>query len=187
MGMGVKLLVGVLFPTAEDSEALAPLSEGNGCFWDWALQQMTSAWGVPERISDAYPFDSTSYYHEISRTLLRRFVSFTGLFPPENLADWKRRSGMMEASSGPSRRVNIDPGFLDGAKLVLASTKDRAQRVPIAENLFAEVTLRFRNHRWEPFDYTFPDFRSGRYDTFFHEVRQDWLRDTQALRRKRHD
>ncbi len=189
MGWGVKLLVGALVPAREDAslEPSRHAMEGDHTLWAWTLQQMTSAWGTPERISDEYPFDLTHYYQEISQSLVRRFVSFCGLFPGEDLANWKRASGIMEFCSGSSRRVNIDPGFLDGAKLVLASTKNRAQRVPIAQDLFAEVTLRFRHHQWEPFDYTFPDFRSGRYDAFLHTVRQDWLRDTQDLRRKMHD
>ena len=187
MGVGVKLVVGVLFPPSEGAKGAPPVAGMSHSLWDWTLEQMAAAWGPTERVSEAYPFDMTPYYKNIAETLLRRFVSFVGLFPAENLAEWKRMGGAMEARSGPSRRVNVDPGFIDGAKLVLASTKDRAQRVPIAPDLYAEVTLRFRNHRWEPFDYTFPDFRSGRYDDFLSDVRRDWLRDTRDTRRKNHD
>lgn len=184
MSFGVKLLVGILSPEENPSEESSKISFSR---WEWVLREMKTLWGPVERISTPIPFDLTDYYRDIAPRLTRRFVSFFGLFPPEDLALWKRSSGRIEMQSGPSRTVNIDPGFLDGAKLVLASTKDRAQRIPIAQDLFAEVTLRYRKKRWESFDYTFPDFRDGRYDAFLNLVRQDWIRETEHLRRRNHD
>ena len=87
----------------------------------------------------------------------------------------------MEAVSSKNRksgrRVNIDPGYLDGARLVLASTKDNAHRIYLGEGIFAEVTLCRRKNTWVGFPYTFPDFRSGVYDAFLDDVRIDWLHD----------
>ena len=35
--------------------------------------------------------------------------------------------------------------------------------------------MRFRFGSWTSFDYTFPDFKSGVYDTFLSAVRERWL------------
>ena len=58
----------------------------------------------------------------------------------------------MEVRSRTPRAVNIDPGYLDGARLVLASTKDHAHRIWLRDGIYAEVTLRFRFGRWQSFD-----------------------------------
>jgi len=71
--------------------------------------------------------------------------------------------------------VNIDPGYIDGARLILASTKDHAHRIYLRDGIFAEVTMRYRFKRWTSFDYTFPDFASGVYDEFLSRVRKSWL------------
>ncbi len=78
------------------------------------------------------------------------------------------------------RAVNIDPGYIDGARLILASTKDHAHRIWLRDGIYAEVTMRYRFKKWASFDYTFPDFRSGVYDNFLTQVRKIWLREIRA-------
>ncbi|MCD6364830.1 MAG: DUF4416 family protein, partial [Planctomycetes bacterium] len=70
------------------------------------------------------------------------------------------------ASGGPPRPINLDPGYIDPAKLVLASMKNFSHRIYIGRGVYAEVTLMYRKSRWEPLDWTFPDYASGRYDAF---------------------
>ena len=160
----VKLIAGVLFP-AED-----------GGWFDWTLGKLRALWGEPEFTSDAVPFTLTDYYRDIAPSLLRRFVAFEGLVPAERLTEWKRGAIQIESESRTPRVVNIDPGYVDGARLVLASTKDHAHRVYLRDGIFAEVTLRFRFGKWVPFDYTFPDFASGVYDEFLSLARDSWLK-----------
>lgn len=81
-----------------------------------------------------------------------------------------------------SRTVNIDPGYLDGARLVLASTKDNAHRIYLDDDMYAEVTLCHRKSGWERFSYTFPDFKNGQYDPFLDMVRKDWQNDVRNLK-----
>ncbi len=42
-----------------------------------------------------------------------------------DLPDWKRLTCGLEKATGTTRRVNLDPGTIDGARLLLASTKGR--------------------------------------------------------------
>lgn len=162
----VKLVVGLLYPDR---------------YWfEWVVESIKGLWGEPERISVPFPFDQTDYYDDIGKKLFRRFVSFRDLRPADQLVEWKKSSCRLEGKSGEHRKVNIDPGYINGARLVLASTKDHAHRVYIRDGIFAEVTMRYRFKRWLSFDYTFPDFSSGIYDEFLSEVRQDWLNDSRS-------
>ena len=66
-------------------------------------------------------------------------------------------------------------GYLTGAKLVLASTKDFAHRLYLRDGIFAEITLSFRGDAWASHHFTFPDFKSGIYDAFLKQARDQHL------------
>ena len=157
----VKKIVGVLYPT--------------DAWFDWTVQELKMLWGEPEIISVPVPFVNTDYYRDIAPQLFRRFLSFSGLVGAGGLAEWKHASRAVETKSRTPRAVNIDPGYIDGARLVLASTKDHAHRIYLREGIFAEVTLRYRFGKWTSFDYTFPDFASGVYDEFLTSARGSWI------------
>jgi len=138
---------------------------------------LSAAWGQPERISGLIPFNWTDYYADISDELDRCFLSYPGLYPVSQLSEWKLEAGRLESATGKSRRVNLDPGAIDGARLLLASTKDHAHRIYLRDGIFAEVTLCRRKGKWTSFFYTFPDFKSGVYDEWLELVRKDWKRE----------
>lgn len=166
----VKLITGVLFPDEE--------------LWRWTKSALAARWGAHEDESEPLLFSSvTDYYADIAPVLYRGFMSFGGLRDASLLREWKRAACEIEALSGVPRRVNIDPGYLDGARLVLASTKDHAHRIYLGGGMHAEVTLRYRQGRWTPFDYTFPDFSDGRYHGFLSRVRKRWLEEMAERRR----
>ena len=171
----VKLIAGVLYP--DDGGE----SEREKWF-AWTLGKLEALWGGHENVSSPVPFTSTDYYRDIAPQLARRFICFEGLVQAGDLADWKLASIGIEAESRNPRIVNIDPGYVDGARLILASTKDHAHRVYLRDGIFAEVTMRFRFGKWTPFDYTFPDIASGVYDEFLIHSRESWL---EAKRRTR--
>ncbi len=176
--VAVKRVVGLLYPRGEPE-------------WRrWTTDRLRDAFGPIERESASFDWIYTDYYRSISPDLARCFFSFEGLCHPYGLPDWKKWTVALEAESGVqgpakdegNRRVNVDPGYLDGARLVLASTKDNAQRVYLRDDIYAEVTMCRRRTGWEKFFYTFPDFASGVYDTFFDAVRADWRRDVRAAK-----
>ena len=160
----VKRITGILYP---DDELLV-----------WTAGRLAEIWGEPEIVSSPVPFDKTNYYDDISPNLTRIFLCFPGLVSAGGLADWKHEAITIEAMSRqPVRAVNIDPGYVDGARLVLASTKDHAHRIYLRDGIFAEVTMRYRFKKWQAFDYTFPDFASGVYDDFLSCARGLWLKE----------
>lgn len=162
----VKRITGILYPTA------------NAQLLDWSINELVKIWGAVELKSEPVPFDRTDYYNDIDPDLSRVFLCFEGLHNPQGLTDWKHQAIAIEAQSRkPVRSVNIDPGYIDGARLVLASTKDHAHRIYLRDGIFGEVTMRYKFKKWTAFDYTFPDFASGVYDKFLSGVRTLWLRE----------
>jgi hypothetical protein len=73
------------------------------------------------------------------------------------------------------RPVNLDPGFIEPSKLVLATTKNYSHRIYIGHKMFAEVTLIYEKGAWRDFDWTYPDYRQPGYHDFFTKVRNRLL------------
>lgn len=153
----------------------------NAEIFDVASKLLYEVWGEPERISHFIPFTWTNYYEDISPELDRCFFSYPGLYNMSELPDWKILTCRLEKATGTTRRINLDPGTIDGARLLLASTKGHAHRIYLRDGIFAEVTLCRRKGKWESFFYTFPDFKSGAYFEWLETVRQDWKREKNSV------
>jgi hypothetical protein len=85
---------------------------------------------------------------------------------------------------GPEQRpLNLDPGYITLAKLVLASTKDFAHRLYLGRGIYAEITLHFRSGAWQPTQWTYPDYRRPDFQRFFVECRESLKRSQTRQRR----
>ena len=69
------------------------------------------------------------------------------------------------------RLVNIDPGYLTLAKLVLASTKDYVHRIYVGSGIFAEITLFYANGNFGPWQWSYPDYKTKEYAAIFGAIR----------------
>jgi hypothetical protein len=161
----VKLICGIL---AADESCL-----------EAARRALTDCYGPADRTSEVWPFDQTDYYcKEMGSRILRQFLAFETLIDPGRLAEIKHETNALERRLADElktpwpRPVNLDPGYLEPAKLVLASTKNFSHRIYIGRNMYAEVTLMFHKGAWQSFEFTFPDYRSGRYNDFLSAVRE---------------
>jgi hypothetical protein len=146
---------------------------------DWAQRRANDAWGPIALESPRFPFTETDYYApSMGAELKKCFWTFGELRDPADLIDWKLATNAWEAEYAREaghpepRPLNLDPGYLTLAKLVLASTKDHAHRIYLGRGIFAEVTLLFRDGRWQHREWTFPDYRRADYQQFFSEARQ---------------
>lgn len=99
-----------------------------------------------------------------------------GAHPPKATAE-DADGVVSRCTDGPpvARPLNLDPGYLTEAKLVLASTKDHAHRIYLSQGIYAEVTLSFRRGHWRHHDWTYPDYRRADYHAFFTQCR-DYFR-----------
>ena len=146
---------------------------------DWARQRAEAVWGPLGLASERFVFDATDYYEPAMGAGLEKcFFAFQRLIDPGTLAELKHATNAWEreyaesAAHAEPRPLNLDPGYITPAKLVLASTKDHAHRLYLRDGIYAEVTLSFRDGRWQPHGWTYPDYRREDYHKFFDECRR---------------
>jgi len=147
----------------------------------WAKERSAARWGPPALQSPLFDFHQTDYYQPtMGAGLKKQFFVFPQLQDPAGLVDWKLQTNAWEAEYAQlgrhpePRPLNLDPGYLTLAKLVLASTKDFAHRIYLGLGIYGEVTLFYRHHRWEHHEWTFADYRQPEYQEFFSRCR-DYL------------
>lgn len=139
-----------------------------------ATKRLEPEFGAVDICSPAIPFTHTSYYEsEMGSPLTRVWLSHELLIRPEGLVRIKLTTNELEAafSTGEKRCVNLDPGYLNLSRLILATTKDASHRIYLRNGIYAEVTLTYREHSWVPSDWTYPDYREKVATDFFGEVR----------------
>lgn len=140
----------------------------------WAEERAVTQFGPLHLKSEAFVFTETNYYRETMGTdLKKQFLTFQRLIDPGELARIKCLTNAWEeeyAALGQhpeARPLNLDPGYLTMAKLVLASTKDHAHRLYLSEGIYAEFTLQFRGGAWQACEWTYPDYQREDYQQFF--------------------
>jgi len=162
----VKLFVGILM---SESGRLAEVES-----------RLSAEYGAIDFQSPVIPFTYTDYYRrETGDQILRTFFSFERLIEAGRLPDIKLWTNALEAelaatgtpSGNIQRPVNLDPGYIEHSKVILASTKNFYHRMYLGRGIFGEVTMHFRNNGWEFFPWTYPDYRSEDYRKFFLELR----------------
>lgn len=149
---------------------------------DWVARRVSGAWGEIALASPRFEFAETSYYESSMGAGLKKcFWACREPIDQGRIADLKLTANAWEeeysrfAGHAEGRPLNIDPGYLTAAKVVLASTKDHAHRIYISQGIYAEVTLYYRRNAWRAHDWTFPDYRRADYHAFFSECR-DYLK-----------
>lgn len=131
--------------------------------------------------SSVFTFDFTDYYEkQMGRNLKRKFLSFRDLVSPERLSEIKLRTNELEEEIRQefkeSRRVvNLDPGYMTQAALIMATVKDFAHRIPLKNGIYAHLELLFTKTGVKTLDWTYPDYKTEEYREFFVEVRRIYL------------
>lgn len=143
---------------------------------DWGCRRLESVYG-PVTHAVEFAFVQTGYYERTMGSDLRKRLWAFGRFDPAALADVKRASGELEreyaagAGHGEPRPLNLDPGYVDLGKLVLASTKDHSHRIYLRDGIYAEVTLFYREGAFRPWPWTYADYRLEEVLSFLNAVR----------------
>lgn len=162
----VKLVVGLL---ANDHVILAE-----------AVNALAGLFGDIDCESGLYDFTQSDYYeNEMGPNLKRKFISFKALTGLDNIHEVKLITNKLERemSLDGKRRVNIDPGYLDLAKLVLFSTKDYTHRIYLGKGIYAEVTLYYKDNKYNAWPWTYPDYKSDPYLSIFNSIRELYAKD----------
>lgn len=166
-------------PPAKLFVAMLVASDGRERLGEFDVALAESFGGI-DLVSSTWPFVETAYYTaEMGADLIRRVVSFAGVFDPGELPGAKRRTNALEREltgrfrePGAGRIVNFDAGYLTLGQVVLATTKSYSHRVYLGDEIWGEVTLRYFKGRYEKWDWTYPDYASGRYNDFWMQMRE---------------
>jgi Domain of unknown function (DUF4416) len=132
-----------------------------------------------EEISFCYDFDRFTHYYgeEMGIGLKKKVVSFRELRPADLLPEIKISTNKIESKflGGQGRQINIDPGYICAAKMVLATTKDYDHRIYLNQGIFADLHYRFRQGHFQPTEWTYPDYRQPELINFFEGIRNSYL------------
>jgi len=135
-----------------------------------SLPLLDQSFGEVAMESPSILWEFSDYYREeLGQPLYRRFLFFRRLIDPGDLAEIKLRTNAIEDSLAKDNRrnINIDPGYLTPAKIVLASTKDYSHRIYLRDGIYGEVTLIFKKGAYIPHLNTYRDYRDERYHRIF--------------------
>ena len=147
-------------------------------FPDELRRELEDEFGPIDVISPSIPFSYTDYYvPEMGEGIERFFISFTNLISPDELTSAKLFTNRVEkkwAENG-GRKINLDPGTISAANVILATTKNRSHRIAIGSRLFAEVTLIYQNKGFASFSWTYSDYRSLEVQKILLEFRKNYL------------
>ena len=114
----------------------------------------------------------------------RFFIVFKELINPEELATIKIKTNLVEDSfaSIDGRRINLDPGILSLSNFILATTKDRSHRIPLSKGIYGEVTLLYKDKKFQALDWTYADYRSEKFEELFKKYREEYKQKIRNLK-----
>ncbi len=161
-----KLIIGVIY---SDKDVL-----------DKALAMLTDEFGEVEDMCEEFSFSEefSSYYdEELGGEGLRRIYSFKELADASRQADIKTRTNEIEGifSVDGKRRINLDPGFINHGRLMLATTKNAGFRIPLKDGIYTELTLFYARGEWHKLPWTYRDYQSKHVQDFITSVRNKYL------------
>ncbi len=162
----------------EEVKLIASLFSGDERLISDAIRALSEAFGKADFISAPAPFAYTDYYREeFGGSLIRRFVSFERLIRPEALPDVKIWTNGLETrlAADGCRKINVDPGYLAKAHLILATGKGYAHRPYLRDGIYADLTLIYRNKAFHALPWTYPDYAGGEVMDMLGRIRERYL------------
>jgi len=140
--------------------------------------------GNIDTLSAIYDFSYTQYYaREMGVDLKKQFLGFEKLIRPESLPDIKLMTNEIEGqfSQENRRQVNVDPGYLTAAKVVLATTKNFDHRIYLGNGIYGDVHLRYRGNKFIMNEWTYPDYRDMIVIDFFARLRKRYMKEYRKM------
>jgi len=100
------------------------------------------------------------YTEELGSPVYRSFIFFNTIIDPASLVEAKLTTNEIEKtfSCDKKRQINIDPGYLTLAKVVLASTKNYSHRLSLGKGIYGELELFYKDKTFVPHLFTYSDY-----------------------------
>jgi hypothetical protein len=173
LALDVKLFTAITFNNREVHEQIKSILE--------------EKFGSIDTLSIINDFNYTQYYaKEMGVNLQKQFLGFEKLIRPESLPEIKLMTNDIEQifSKENKRQVNIDPGYLTGAKVVLATTKNFDHRIYLGKGIYGDVHLRYRRNKFHINEWTYPDYREMIVIEFFARLRKKYMKEYRKVKRE---
>lgn len=150
-----------------------------------ALACLSETYGLADYLSRPHPFEYTSYYAaEMGPALVRRFAAYEALLRPESLPDVKNLTNELEerfAVDG-KRRINLDPGYIAKAHLILATGKGYTHRPYLRDGIYADLTLMYSHGTFSTLPWTYPDYAEQSCIEMFNKIRARYVEQLKDLK-----
>lgn len=150
---------------------------------EWARAWMERRLGEIVLASPVFDFHHTDYYQtSMGGGLKKILLAARGTMDPAELPQLKLAANQAEEEFGRCgmfpvpRPLNLDPGYLNESKFILASTKDHAHRIYVGEGIYAEITLAYQRQGWQAMPWTYPDYREPACHAFLTTCRAEYRR-----------
>lgn len=143
-----------------------------------AVSKLISEFGEIAAFSNAFSFRHTEYYlKEMGDQLEKRFMAFKSLIKPDLLSAIKHKTNNIENEFKIQnrRKVNIDPGYIEAPKLVLATTKNFSHRIYLQDGIYGDIELFWRDGKFNTYSWTYPDYKEDIALSFFTDIRSNYI------------
>jgi len=148
------------------------------------LDRMQEKFGAIESELAPILFVHTNYYaEEMGHALKKMYISFAKLIDPAELPAIKHFTNALEEelSIDGKRDVNIDPGYIETPKLILATTKNFSHRIYIGKGIYGDVQLYWKNGHFNANPWTYPDYKDETVLRYFEKVRNAYFNKLKEL------
>ena len=171
-----KLIIGVIY--------------NDSAVYDAAIERLVEKFGPIEDESERFSFsrEFSSYYdEELEGEGMRVILSFKNTVSPDEQAAIKLFTNALEleVSKGHAGRlINLDPGFINHGRLMLATTKNAGFRIPLSDGIYTELTLFYARGDWQKLPWTYRDYQSKRVQDFLTIVRGKYLAERKSIKKE---
>jgi hypothetical protein len=144
-------------------------------------ERLVAAFGPVDGRSPRFEFDQTDYYEaQMGTGLKRSFISFERLIDPESLSEIKIRTNDLENEirrefRAELRIINLDPGYITPAALIMATAKNFSHRIPLRSGIYGHLEFLYTKTGIRKLDWTYPDFAKEGYQSYFLALRKRFL------------
>ncbi|MDI6742445.1 MAG: DUF4416 family protein, partial [Smithella sp.] len=95
----------------------------------------------------------------------------------EELPDIKRATNKIEETTtvDSKRKINIDPGYISKAHLILATGKSYTHRPYLRDGIYADLTLIYQGKKFCSLPWTYPDYADEKQLFMLGKIREKYL------------
>ena len=114
--------------------------------YDEVIEILTEKFGPIDDMTEEFSFSrefSNYYDEELGGEGIRVILSFRDTVDASRQAEIKTYTNSLEAQYSilGQRKINLDPGFMNHGRLMLATTKPTGFRIPLNDGIYTELTL----------------------------------------------